>query len=444
LFEKFQHIIRQYPGYRSKTYLIAVSGGMDSMVLLDLMHRTGLKIHAAHCNFLLRGEESNKDMALVQEVCRDKNIPLHLHICPVKKNTNIQLEARRLRYDYFNRLLRSIPADYLLTAHHANDEVETFFINLLRGTGIQGLTGISETAVIKRPLLAFTKAEIEAYAEKHRIPWREDASNQSDYYVRNAIRHHLLPLLDKIRPSAEKNIIKTMHLLKLTAEVEDDWFRQWKNKTVEQRNGEEIFYYEKFDDKNKLPLFLHKWTYEKGFHDGEALMKLISAQTGRYVESPSHLIIKHGNSLILTPKISPLKSVKFDRLPSKISSPVSLEFTEIKKTPGLEQQVYAAPPHIIYIDADKFSPPYEIRPWQAGDRMRPLGLKGSKKISDILKDLKIPLHRKQQTCLLLSNNTPVWLIGYRLDDRFKITSGTKRVIKIIWKKNFSFDLPENK
>ena len=434
MFEKFQHIISQYPDYRSKTYLVAVSGGMDSMVLLDLMHRMDLKIHAAHCNFLLRGEESNKDMKLVEKVCHDKNIPLHIRLCPVNKKANIQLEARRLRYDFFNELLRSIPADYLLTAHHGNDNMETFFINLFRGTGIQGLTGIPETAIIKRPLLSFTRSEIQTYAKKHHISWREDASNLNDYYLRNSIRHHLLPQIRKIHPAAEKNIMKTMQLLKITADIENDWFKYWKKKTVKQQNGEETFYYENFEDKKKLPLFLHKWTYEKGFTDLIALMKLITAQTGRYIENHSYILIKHGNSLILSPKMSSSPSIKISHLPEQIHAPVQLEFTEMKNTPALIQQIYAAPSHIIYVDAEKFLPPYEIRLWQAGDTMRPLGLGGTKKVSDILKDLKIPLHKKKHTYLLLSNEIPVWLIGHRLDERFKITPATNKVIRIIWKK----------
>ena len=432
MWEKFRRIISTYPDYRNRTYLLAVSGGPDSMVLLDLMRRTGLPVHVAHCNFKLRGQDSDDDMILVKNYCRKYGIPFHGRICPVDKTKNIQLEARRLRYDFFHELLRQIPADILMTAHHADDNIETFFINLLRGTGINGLTGITETDIIKRPLLHFTRQEIENYARRQKLPWREDRSNLSDDYTRNAIRHHLVPLLDTFRPDARKQIGKTMRLLRLTADVENEWFERMKQQTLEQGTGEEIFHFSRFPDKKKLPLFLHKWTYPKGFRDLETILALTQSQAGKKTESPDYVLIRHGDTLILTPKTETKASVRWDEWPEKTNEPVALESVFMEKPETDEIYRHNPSPQIIFVDAEKFRPPFEIRPWRPGERMQPLGMKGSKKISDILTDMKVPLHRKQRAYLLLSDNRPVWLIGYRQDERFKITPDTRRVLKIVY------------
>ena len=435
IWEQFQNIIKTYPGYSDKTFLVAVSGGLDSMVLLDLVRRMGLKTVVAHCNFQLRGKDSEEDMALVEEFCKRHDIPFYGRVCPVGKSENVQLEARRLRYAYFDELMKKIPADFLLTAHHADDQIETFFINLMRGSGIQGLTGIKETEKIKRPLLAFTRHQLEEYARTRQLSWREDRSNFSTDYLRNSIRHRLIPLLNEIRPAASRNIYKTIRLLQGSARVENEWFEEWKRQAVEQKGNEEILHIDRLPGENLTPLFLHKWIYPLGFKDLPALLHLLEAQTGKKVENDEWIIVKYGNKLILSPQSEKTGALRLNNIPEKIRVPLPLKFQfyEAKKIPW--EEITGASSTTVFIDADKFQPPFEIRPWRPGDRMQPLGMEGTKKISDILTDAKVPLHKKNGIYLLTSQNMPVWLIGYRLDERFKITPETGRILKIEVEKN---------
>jgi len=431
LLQRFLHIISRYPDYHKKKYLVAVSGGIDSMVLLDLMLKSGLDIAVAHCNFKLRGKNSDADMEWVKEICKKNNIPFYGKICPVNKTENIQLAARRLRYEWFDELRKKHAFDYLLTAHHADDNLETFFINLFRGSGLKGLTGIHETESIKRPLLNFTREEIEKYAVAQQIKWREDASNRTDAYLRNAIRLKLLPLIEEIRPGSSHAILNSMDLLKASREVEEEWFDQLKNKIIRQDNHGQFVFLKQLPGGKKRNLFLFKWLSPYGFSDFKAINKLLNAQGGKYVESPAWRLIKHEEKLILVPqKNNSSNKISFNKIPDEIKQPVHLKFDRINPTEISPDRIKKSSPKIAYVDADLLSPPYEIRLWKPGERMQPFGMKGSKKISDILTDLKVPLHLKEKTYVLTSAGKPVWLIGYKTDDKYKIHDKTRRILKI--------------
>ncbi|NPA43602.1 MAG: tRNA lysidine(34) synthetase TilS [Chlorobi bacterium] len=426
---RFKQIIASRPNDRRKKYLVAVSGGADSMVLLDLMRKAGLDVAAVHCNFKLRGRESDEDAEFVRQITSEWGIPLHLIECPAGKGGNLQERARDLRYLVFDELADRYGYDHILTAHHADDAAETFLINLGRGSGLQGLTGIGESGRLKRPLLGFTRREILDYARRHGIPWREDSSNRSDRYLRNRIRNELLPLWVQIEPRISGSLTKTMAFLSDSARLEKDWFLDQKNKHLRQEGEDEILPLEAFDRDYALRLFLYHWLTPHGFDPGEA-WRLTRSGTGKYLVSGNKRLVKHGNTLILgsiPPELSP---AVFSKIPREINRPVRLKFTFGPREHFNDRDIYQSPPHTIYVDADKFQPPLTVRPWKEGDRFRPMGMKGSKKVADLLAEQGVPRHRKNQTYILFSGNTPVWIIGHRPDDRFKITPSTRHVWRI--------------
>ncbi len=430
MLDKFLHIISRYPDYQKKKYLIAVSGGLDSMVLLDLMYRSKLNFYVAHCNFKLRGTDSDADEKLVKSTCKKLNIPYFIKKCPVTPGKNIQLEARKLRYEWFEKLMKENKLDFLLTAHHADDNLETFFINLLRKSGLGGLTGIPETDRMKRPLLSFFREELKKYALERNITWREDASNYQDKYLRNAIRLKVIPLLENIKPRAKANILDAIKLLQQSLRLEDDWFESLKMEIIEENHPEQILNTEKLHQQKHADLFLFKWLHPYGFRNVHEIKKLISAQTGRKMENDNWQLIKYQNKLILTP-VTPKTNKKFvfQKMPDEIKEPVHLIFSRLNKN-QIPENFKNTPTRIVYLDAQKLQTPLRIETWKPGERMQPIGMKHFKKISDILTDLKIPLHEKQKSYVLYSRETPVWLIGKKLDDRFKITPDTEQVIRI--------------
>jgi tRNA(Ile)-lysidine synthase len=431
VFDKFKNIISEYPGYQSKKYLIAVSGGVDSMVLWDLMRKMHLNIAVAHCNFKLRGPDSDSDEQLVKETGLKYRTPVYVKHCPVSKPANVQLEARRLRYEWFEALRRKHGFDYILTAHHADDNLETFFINLFRGSGLRGLSGIPETDVIKRPLLAFTRNEILKYARANSILWREDVSNLSDVYLRNAIRHKLVPLMEEIKPGAAKGIRKSMELLGMALEVENAWFSDLKKRIVRKEKDTLAVRIKDLPPGSKRNLFLYKWLSAYGFTDFEAIEKIIAAQTGKYVASEGFRLFKQDNKLVLVPSENKLpEAVKFDEIPDTLTTPVSLKFEWMNRNKLSTDEIKSQEKNVAYIDAGLLEGPFEIRPWKPGERMQPIGMKGSKKISDILTGLKVPVYRKEKIYVFTSAGKPVWLIGLKIDDRFKISDRTGKVLKI--------------
>ena len=411
--------------------MLAVSGGIDSMVLLDLMYRSRLNFSVAHCNFRLRSEDSDADEELVRRVCQEKNIPFFVKKCPVSKSVNVQLEARKLRYTWFEELRRKHGFDYILTAHHTDDNIETFFINLFRGSGLKGLTGIGETKVIKRPLLGFSRKQIENYAEKHRIPWREDVSNASDRYLRNAIRLKLIPVIEQIKPGALQAIHETVKLLQASWHVEQEWFGQLKKRLIHRTNDTEWIFLKDLPDKPAGPLFLYKWLAPYGFTDFVAVNRLPDAQTGKFVTAPNHLLIKEHDKLTLRKNNpSPPGILIFEQIPETIPGPVKLKFQFLDAEAITPEALRKTNEKTACIDAGLLKPPFALRPWKPGERMKPLGMKGTKKISDILTGLKVPRHEKQNVLVFTSQDVPVWLVGYKIDDRFKITQNTKTILKI--------------
>lgn len=427
------HLKNNFSELFQSKLLIAVSGGLDSVVLARLCHELELDIALAHCNFNLRATESDADAIFVERLAEDLNAAFHLESFATKtyasaNQTSIQLAARELRYQWFAELAEKFDYNFILTAHHLNDVVETFIINLSRGTGLDGLTGIPErNKNIIRPLLTFSRENILALALQKKWSWREDSSNASDTYIRNAIRHNMLPKLEELNSSFLQNFKTTQKNLKQTASLLEDYTQLLvKDLVTETSEGYEISVNRLLKHKN-YEAILYQLLKDFNFKDWSAICTLLSAQTGKFCSSDTHRIIKNRDVLLLTtlasatvPAIIIPKETSYLRF---LDGALSIEPVEAMTT--MEK-------YIIYVDAQLLLYPLTLRPWKDGDSFRPFGMKGSKKLSDFFKDEKLSLPQKEQSYVLTSNGKIVWVVGWRADDRFKVTTGTKNIIKIIW------------
>ena len=429
--KKFLDSLSKIPAFEKKKFLVAVSGGLDSMVLSHLFHKYHLDFEWAHCNFKLRGKESDDDEIFIRKTAESLQIPLHINICPVDKNQNTQLAARKNRYKWFEQLKNRFSFDYIVTAHHFNDATETFFINLLRGSGIKGLTGIPQNNSIIRPLLWVTREEIANYAKKNNITWREDSSNRSDKYLRNKIRRHLMPVLKEISPDYEKAFAKSMRFLKEDREIIEEWFDLYKKNLIVREGDTERLSISGWRLMKHPRQFLYHWLSPYHFSDWDSIYSLPGAQTGKFIENKDYTLVKHGDYLILAKKQNEKKdSFFFHTLPAQIEFPQAFGFQLLKKEEIDMNKIKSAGKNTVYIDFDKVKFPLIIRKKQKGDYFYPLGMKGKKKLSDFFKDEKLSLPEKEKIWLFCDANNIMWISGKRLDDRYKINKNTKKILKI--------------
>jgi len=437
MLQKFQsHIFQNFPFLSGKKLLLTTSGGLDSMVMVDLFCKLSFKIAIAHCNFQLRGVESFEDQNFVQNYAESNEIKLFLTQFDTEAfakdyKLSTQVAARELRYNWFYELLETEKFDYVLTAHHADDNLETFLINLVRGTGLDGLTGIpAQNENVIRPLLIFSRQEIEQYAKENNIDWREDSSNASDKYLRNKIRHNLVPILKELNTDFLSSFHKTqVYLQESKTMVEDASIMVYQQ--VAKEIGEDIHF-----DLNKLQQlpnynsYLYQWLREFGFLAWEDIYDLVESQSGKQVFSNEFRLLKNRDFLILSPiNIEDEKEEYYIFKDQKeIDSPLNLSFSKVTDI-GIGSN------RAIFVDEDKLYFPLVLRRWKEGDTFQPFGMEGkSKKVSKIFKDEKLSLIDKEITWLLCSDDTIVWIIGIRQDERFKIEKTTKNRVQIQWQK----------
>lgn len=429
---KFQHhITTNFPQLKDKKLLLAVSGGVDSMVLLDLLNKLRFNICVVHCNFQLRGTESDGDEMLVKEICQDSYIPYFIEKFDTlefaKENKlSIQLAARKLRYDWFQEII-SLGYDYVLTAHHLDDNVETFLINFTRGTGLEGLTGIpAQNGNIIRPLLPFSRLEIENYALEKNIQWREDSSNASDKYFRNKLRHDIVPILKELNTGFLDSFQNTLHHLQQAESLVDDASKLVYEKVVEEKDNRlEIHLKPLFEFKNYIA-YLYQWLKNYGFSAWNDIYDLVEAQSGKQVFSETHVLLKDREKLILSERKSTDKSEVFiiESLDSKVNIPLKLRFCKVVN-------IFESDSNCIFVDENKLKFPLTIRKWQEGDYFYPSGMNGKKKLSKYFKDEKYSLLDKENQWLLCSEDQIVWVIGKRADNRFTSNETTQNSIKIV-------------
>ena len=425
-------VSNHFPFLQGKKLLLAVSGGLDSMVLVHLFQQLNYEIVVLHCNFQLRGLESFEDQQFIQEYSNTNAIPFvftqfDTEAFAADFKVSIQVAARELRYSWFYEQLAIQKGDFILTAHHADDNLETFLINLSRGTGLEGLTGIpAQNEKVIRPLLSFSRQQIEVYASVNKLKWREDSSNASDKYLRNKIRHHLVPLLKELNPNFISSFEKTQSFLSEAQELVDDAaimvYQQ-----VAREEGEDIY----FDLVRLLQLpnyssYLYQWLKEFGFTAWDDIYELVDGQSGKQVLAPYFRLIKDRDCLILSPLQSQENQQEFEieSIESKVKFPLNLDFSTVS-------EIGVASDSTIFVDEDKLVFPLTLRHWNEGDIFQPFGMEGkSKKVSKLFKDEKLSLIDKEKIWLLCSNNQVVWVVGIRQDERFKIDPNSKKLLKI--------------
>ena len=429
---KFQnHIEQNFLQLKDKKLLLAVSGGVDSMVLLDLFYKLRFDICVVHCNFQLRGKESDADEMLVRETCQDSYIPYFIESFDTLEFANenklsIQLAARKLRYDWFQEII-SLGFDYVLTAHHLDDNVETFLINFIRGTGLEGLTGIpAQNGNIIRPLLPFSREEIENYALENKIQWREDSSNASDKYFRNKLRHNIVPTLKELNTGFLDSFQNTLHHLQQSESLVNDASKLVFEKVVEEKENQLEIHLKPLLEFQNYKAYLYQWLKNYGFSAWNDIYDLVEAQSGKQVFSETHILLKDREKLILSERNEINKSEVFiiESIESKVNIPLKLRFCKAVN-------IFETVSNCIFVDESKIKFPLTIRKWQEGDYFYPSGMNGKKKLSKYFKDEKYSLLDKKNQWLLCSEDQIIWVIGKRADNRFINRETTQNSIKIV-------------
>lgn len=427
-----QHIADQFPFLKESKLLIAISGGLDSVVLTQLLHTLGFDISLAHCNFNLRDLESDADEAFVKKIGMDLNLPTFTKSFDTKEyaktqKTSTQIAARALRYAWFKELQEEYQFDYVATAHHLDDNLETFIINLSRGTGLEGLTGIPAiNKTIVRPLLPFSRQEILDYAKAQHIVWREDQSNASTKYVRNKIRHQITPILKELNPNLLDAFEKTSSYLKGSQQIIDEHIRQIRKDTsTTDIYGNVVFDIAKLKKLPHLNAYLFELLKPYNFTAWNDVAAVFTAQSGKQVFSKSHRLLKDRDTMLLTklPQNSTFSITEISESTSEVMTPLQLSFKNTS-----EQEVKTS--NAIYLDRKKLKFPLIIRRWQQGDYFYPTGMQGKKKLSKFFKDEKYSLVDKENTWLLCSENQIVWVIAKRQDRRFIANRDTATILKV--------------
>ena len=439
--------ILHYNEWSNQAILLAVSGGADSMALLQLMieaqkHITTLRIGVAHINYNFRGNDSIEDALLVRTFTEKHKIEYFEHSIDgpqlLKDNRgNLQNVARKIRYEYFNKICTSHNFDLIATAHHKEDSVETILINLFKGTGIAGLHGIlPHQQNIIRPLLEFTKDLLIRYNNAHHTPWREDVSNQKDHYLRNKIRLNILPALEQELPNIIDNIYQTSLRLQRVEHIYNKSIEQIIPKLIIHQQQEihipinKLLQY--FEPEQVLYEIVKRYDFSS--NQMKDIMLLLDAHTGKYVQNASFKIIKNRSFLIITPICDVDNSlITIDKTQTEIEfgAQLSLQMHLLIEQPNFEN----ANSTDLYIDTKNLQFPLLLRPWKEGDYFYPLGMgMKKKKISKFLIDQKTPIHEKANKWVLMSGDKIIWLVGERPDERFKLKLSTSEILHIKFNK----------
>ena len=414
---------------RKSLHLIALSGGADSVALLRVLRDLDYRIEAAYCNFHLRGAESDRDEQFVKELCQSFEIPLHLiHFDTAEyasiHQVSIEMAARELRYVYFRQLCQDIGASTVCVAHHRDDAVETFLMNLLRGSGIHGLTGIRpQNGIVVRPLLGVSRQEIEEYLHSIGQNYVTDSTNFEDNVLRNKLRLNVLPILKELNSKAAENIDKTACFLQETEKIFDAFMRQEMDRLISD-NSVSI---PELLQQPSPEVFLHEWLSPYGFNATQTAQMLESLESGRTFSSPTHALFIDRTQLFLEPISAPVK-------PMRIPEPGRYRFSDGDKLFSfviLDSVSVSKINDCITLDAANIQFPLTIRLIASGDVFCPFGMEGHKLVSDFLTDRKVSLPDKRRQLVVTNGNGDIlWLVGQRPDNRYRITSQTRQMLRI--------------
>ncbi|MBU2650827.1 MAG: tRNA lysidine(34) synthetase TilS [Bacteroidetes bacterium] len=436
MLQQFKEFIRSRDLFDEKSMiLLTVSGGIDSVVMAELFREAELNFSIAHCNFQLRGEDSEEDERFVTALAKSYNTGFFTARFDTReyadsRGISIQMAARELRYSWFEEIRREGNFNFIATGHQMDDLVETFFINLLRGTGITGLTGIPvKTGTIVRPLLFATREQIQEYASLKGLSFREDRSNNEIKYLRNFIRHRIIPLFQKQQPDFNRTIFETTQRLKLAQHAYSNYIEDLRKQFLQQ-DGERVIL--KLDflknlDEQESVLFELIRPFGFSYAVTMDICRALGGTPGKTFLSSSHRISLDRNVLLIDELIEE-RSEKFfiPRCQKKISQPFQLTF----KVEKIDEFRIIDNPDLAFLDYEKIEFPLILKNWEKGDFFYPLGSSGHKKISDFLIDKKIPLPDKNKIWLLCSAGNIVWIIGHRIDHRFRVTKDTRKVLVV--------------
>ena len=431
-----EYITKNHLFDKSGRVLLAVSGGIDSMVMTNLFISAGFKIGIAHCNFQLRGVESEDDEKFITGFAEFNNIPFHIQKFDTtgfagERGISIQMAARELRYRWFEEVRERNGYSCVAVAHNLNDNVETFLINLSRGTGIAGLTGMKPRYKnIIRPLLFASRNAISVYCTLNNINYREDRSNAETKYKRNKIRHKILPLFKEINPSFETTIIETAERLEEINEIVSARISEAREKVSDRAKNDTVFSISQLEELKPRNTLLFELFRPFGLSSEQLddLINLLKSRTGSQLFTPTHRLIKNRHELIAIRLNEDMSEYfKLDSIKDLEGFPgcVETKILRITKTFKIPESQY-----IGCFDAKKIHFPLIIRRWKHGDLFYPLGMKQKKKLSDYFTDRRYSIYDKERCLILECDSKIAWIINERIDDRFKITSGTKRALII--------------
>jgi tRNA(Ile)-lysidine synthase len=447
-----KYIIKENLFTTKDRLLIAVSGGVDSVVLCHLCKDAGYDLSIAHCNFQLRNEESDGDEAFVAAFAKDLNIPLHIKKFDTEKyatenKLSIQVAARELRYNWFNKLLQELievkrntdsksPLGewgafcYIVTAHHADDNIETILMNFFKGSGINGLKGIlPKQKNIIRPLLFATKEEILQYANENNLSWRDDSSNSSDKYTRNYFRNQLIPGLEKVFPQVKENLLHNITRFREINAIYETAIEKIKRSLITKTGNEFYVPVLKLAKTASLSTIVYEIikTFDFSAAQTEDVIKLLNSESGKFIHSSTHRILRNRKWLIISPLAVPdnsiylleEKDVEINFPLGKLKAEKLAVLEKIDPSPDVAQ---------LFFKSLKF--PLIIRKWKQGDYFYPLGMNKKKKLSRFFIDQKLSLNQKENTWVVESDRKIIWIIGHRIDNRFKMKEDSSAVTRL--------------
>jgi tRNA(Ile)-lysidine synthase len=415
---------------QSDRILLAVSGGLDSMVMLHLFHSTGFKPAIAHVNFKLRATESDGDELLVKQVGEQLNLSVNTTsfdtLAYAKENSvSVQVAARELRYLWFDKLMEKEHYTHLATAHHLNDNIETVLMNFVRGTRLKGIP--EKNNKIIRPLLSFSRRQLEEYASENSIRYRTDSSNATDAYARNFVRHHITPLMQQLNSNFEEGFKRTLERLESSAELAGERLKQIKKQFLS-HEGSRVVIQKSFGAETKFPaeiLFEIIKDYGFNYDQSSDIVRALDATSGKRFLSEGYQLVVDRDTLQITPH-------------EKFWDDVAIKAGDQDVKMGPWQMTIEEPmmihveadPFVAWLDLDRITFPLTWRLWKDGDYFYPLGMEHKKKVSDFLIDRKLSLGDKSFVTVLESQGQIVWIPGYRIDNRYKITSGSRKALRL--------------
>jgi len=411
--------------------LLAVSSGVDSMVMLYLFMECRFNIGVAHANFQLRSDESEGDEKFVEEICKKNSVPFftkkfETEIHAKSNHISIQMAARELRYQWFHEILTDQQYNFIATAHHLNDSIETVLLNLVRGSGLEGFDGIvSKNGKIIRPMLFATRLEIENYARENEIEWREDRSNATDDYSRNFIRHQIYPLLKELNPSLEMTFDESLHKISGAVELMENGVEQWRLRFERKKENQILLDKNGFESIKNQESVLWSLIKNFGFNFDQCcqIITALHGQSGKRFASAQFELVIDRDHLIISKNQVELTETLIE------SNQTEASLGNFKlKIEKKEKIDFKNDPSIAFLDADKLKFPLRWRKWKPGDSFHPLGMTHKKKLSDFLIDQKISIADKETVTVLESGNEIVWVVGKRIDERFKVNNSEASTI----------------